>query len=460
LTAFLLDFDPFYLVAWLLGLLVGAPLAFALGRGYGKWFKFSNVPRSVRGNKRLDEHLAANDLIVKGGGVSDQASESPHEVRALCKEFIGQKEIQYYMAQFEHLAREEPNRKVTSEVFSEFRYATNFLVRTWNWSAFLFSYAWALYRKLYGWSAVLFVVSFVCLMAMIEGSRAFGFVSLIAAWVAFGAYANALYYSKAKKTIADAQQLADSEEEIIAKVRGTGGIEGWASLVAMGHALLGVPALLLMLAGSPQSSSPATTSDSALTLNSGEVVNEIAPAQEHPSSDSALGTTAPEVVDSDRHIRDLYDTRRFSELVQFARQRLAEYPTDTLAANYAGLAWMGMQNPIEARLWFEKAVDLNPESPSLYYNLASTYDVWIDYKKIIDILTAAQQINSENSLVNDALISAQRFAQQIEADRAARAPIRAIQPSPGQAIDDSDCQVKPVMSDEEIRRWRKCNQHR
>jgi tetratricopeptide (TPR) repeat protein len=453
---FFAHFDLFSLVMGLLGSFVVGLLAFIAGWGYGKWRKLPEVPRPLDGNMERRDLVGANESITVNYGVSGQSPESMRDATAHWAALIGAKESQFYLAQFEHVASARLSRKSIPRAFPISKYMAA-LVGSWNWSAFFLNYAWALYRKLYGWSAALFVMSFVCLLAILEGARAFGFFSLVAAWLAFGRYANALYYSKATKTIAEARRLADSEEEIIAKLRDNGGVQGWASFVAAGHALLGIPALLLVLAGQ-QSTAPASIPGSATTSSPGGVVDAITSDQEPPSTDSALDTITPDVVDSDRHIRDLYDARRFSELVQFARQQLTEYPNDTLAANYAGLACMGMRNPKEARRWFEKAVELSPESPSLYYNLASTYDLRTDYTKIIEILTAAHQINPDNANVNDALISAQRYAQQIETERAAQAPIRAIQPSSRiQTADESDCEVKPVMTDEEIRHWRKCS---
>lgn len=460
LIRFFIDFDPSHLALWLLGLFGGAPLAFAIGWGYGKWFKFSTASGLSRGGARIDEHLVASESTAKDDGISGQASEPLREAAALCAAFIGSKESQYYLSQFERLAGEEPNKKPIVRVFPAFRYTTTSLARTWNWSSFLLSYAWALYRKLYGWSAALFAASFVCFMAIGEGTRALGLVSLVATWAVFATYANALYYAKAKEAISEARRSADSEEQIIAKVRDKGGVEGWASLVGVGHVLFGVPALLMALAEPQQPTVQANLSKQALTPSSDEMVDAIAPTQEQSLADSNLGTNASGVVGSDSHIRNLYDAGRFSELVKFVEQHVSENPNDTLAVNYAGLAWMGMGNKGEARVWFQRAIELNPESPTLYYNLTSTYDLRYDYKKIIEILGAAQQIDSNNTLVNDALNSAQRFAQQVEAERAAQAPIR-IQPGvDSQTEDDSDCQVKPVMTDEEIRRWRKCSERR
>jgi tetratricopeptide (TPR) repeat protein len=403
----------------------------------------------------LDENNIERTSPLLSGPANDQS----RYAAILYKEFIGNKATDYYLNEFVRLTRLESGRRSAPSVFSFIPSAHNYLARTWNTSSFIFSYAWALYRKLYGCSAALFLVSFVLFMAIREGSRSLGVIGLITASSAFGMYANALYYKKAKATINNARELSDSEEQTIAKVKDKGGVSDWALLAGVGHVLLGVPALLIALAAPQPSIDLASTSESASTSPADGRVYPVAPGKDHPASDSALATAVPDVVDSDRHIRDLYSARRFSELVQFAQQRLIEYPNDTLAANYAGLACVEMRNPVEARLWFQRAVELSPESPTLYYNLASTYNLQTDYRKIIEILTAAHQINPDNASVNDALISAQRFAQQIQAERAAQAPIRAIQPSPKtQAVDDYDCEVKPVMTDEEIRRWRKCSQ--
>lgn len=86
---------------------------------------------------------------------------------------------------------------------------------TWNWSAFLFNFQWALYRKLW-WQALLGLI--LCsVIAGIFGQRAptIEFLLLIAVASVFGARGNYWCYRRASAAISSARRSAKSGAEIV-----------------------------------------------------------------------------------------------------------------------------------------------------------------------------------------------------------------------------------------------------
>jgi len=102
---------------------------------------------------------------------------------------------------------------------------------TWNWAAFGGGFGWMLYRKMYLWAIVAFVSSLIPYLGL-------------AAWIAFGAVANYLYYEHAKKKILDTRTLHPSGD-ISVILSQTGGVNKWVPVAAIIFSIL---VLLLFLA--------------------------------------------------------------------------------------------------------------------------------------------------------------------------------------------------------------------
>ncbi len=94
----------------------------------------------------------------------------------------------------------------------------------WHWPAFLFTFWWYLYRKLYVWAIVIFVVSFVPYL---------NFAAMIASGVA-GYY---LYYRKARQ---DIERLKDAfpGKDITGACAEIGGVHRWVIWVGIVVSLL------------------------------------------------------------------------------------------------------------------------------------------------------------------------------------------------------------------------------
>jgi hypothetical protein len=125
--------------------------------------------------------------------------------------FVG-KNAEYYKAKF---------RKF------EVRGVETFAV-TWNWAAFLFTFWWMLYRKLYLWTFVWLMLTFI---------PYFGLVF----WIAAGITGNYLYYRHATSRIRDARSVQPSHQ-LPAVLAELGGVNEWvipvAIVVTLGFLLL------------------------------------------------------------------------------------------------------------------------------------------------------------------------------------------------------------------------------
>lgn len=112
--------------------------------------------------------------------------------------FIGENN-QYYISKFNEMKRE--NKQTT-----------------WNWSAFLFTAYWLIYRKMYAQGVALMAISFV--ISLIGGG--FSFLLGLALDVAIGLYGNYIYEKQLEKCIAQSKNINEPyKSQYIAKNTGT-----------------------------------------------------------------------------------------------------------------------------------------------------------------------------------------------------------------------------------------------
>ncbi len=90
---------------------------------------------------------------------------------------------------------------------------------TWNWAAFLCTFFWMLYRKLYLWALLWFLLTLL---------PVFGFVFMIAA----GISGNYLYYKHVIAKIRDAKSVPPPDR-MPAILTELGGVNGWVIPVAV-----------------------------------------------------------------------------------------------------------------------------------------------------------------------------------------------------------------------------------
>jgi hypothetical protein len=102
---------------------------------------------------------------------------------------------------------------------------------TWNWPAFLFTFWWMLYRKMYLWSLVTFAVLMVPYV-------------WFAAWIACGIGGNYLYYRHVRAKIDQARTV--SPPDILSTLSSLGGTHEWVKVVAAILTALALAAMALI----------------------------------------------------------------------------------------------------------------------------------------------------------------------------------------------------------------------
>lgn len=387
-------------------------------------------------NKPEEEYAAEDKSEVHEGGASKDASNAPDT--GAIEAYIGERNKDYYLA-----------------IFKDFDSKGVGLHRSWNWAAFLGGPAWLLYRKMYGFF-FLFSTTLVASFILVNTGRAAvgNLIHLFPLYV-FAHYANAFYYRQAKRRVLSARMAKGDIGSQLGRLRREGGVHSWVMWASGYLGALFFVTVLIDSANSPIESNP-----SQLAVPSPD-----ATADAPPPAPAASVQEGPKVIDSDNYIRALYNDRRFNALEEFVQNHLIQNPNDTLALNYSGLALQALGDKSGARRRFRAAIALNPESPTLYNNLVSTYDPHTEYKTIIEILKAAHEVEPNNKPINDSLAEWQLYAQRKDAE--VRAKTEHMSSSSSDMIpdsnserrnsDESECQVKPVMTDAEIRHWRICS---
>jgi hypothetical protein len=139
----------------------------------------------------------------------------------------------------------EKNRDRYLAVFNRFDSQESYLNAGWNWSAFLFSGLWALYRKMYVWFFAFWAIATISNIIEKAGSTGFSLLVLLIPAFAFGVYADALYYRRAKAKIASASQF-NNPTEVLDQLRKNGGVHTWLLWIFGMLLVIGVIAAILI----------------------------------------------------------------------------------------------------------------------------------------------------------------------------------------------------------------------
>lgn len=86
---------------------------------------------------------------------------------------------------------------------------------SWNWSAFIFSGYWALYRKMYVAGFLMMAINYV-----ISFIPVFGDLLSLVFWILVGAYGNRLYLEYVENNLANIRSLDSYEKEKAFKRKG------------------------------------------------------------------------------------------------------------------------------------------------------------------------------------------------------------------------------------------------
>ena len=177
--------------------------------------------------------LALTDQAAAAPRANDDAPASDEEYY---KAVIGPANQDYYLDRF---LRFDDERKISP---------------TWNWPAFLVTFYWLLYRKMWAHAAIYFLLPYALwvvfwIVGAVAGG-AVGFVTslgyfgyLAAAFVVIPMYANGLYYRHCRKTIATVRATTQGTQRQLGELAGRGGTSRAAYvviLVVIGVALIGM----------------------------------------------------------------------------------------------------------------------------------------------------------------------------------------------------------------------------
>jgi hypothetical protein len=119
------------------------------------------------------------------------------------------------------------------------------LVVSWNWPAFFFGCAWALYRKMYLWAVSLLVIAILLNSGLIFTTETSTILLLIIA-VAFGAFGNALYYKCVQQNITNVRTALNDDEKVLQFIRRQGGVNTWVIWFFCATSVIGIAAAIVL----------------------------------------------------------------------------------------------------------------------------------------------------------------------------------------------------------------------
>lgn len=145
---------------------------------------------------------------------------------------LGEKNSDYYIDKFHAFDEKGPG-----------------LHPSWNWSAFLFTTLWALYRKMYGWFFAWWAVGTILTVFLkVQNSEINQILGIVvgAIWIAFTLYANAFYHRKIKARI-DAAQNGNSNAALVnSRLSSGAGVNAWAAYVFGAVPVIGIVAAVAL----------------------------------------------------------------------------------------------------------------------------------------------------------------------------------------------------------------------
>ena len=155
-------------------------------------------------------------LTAKAASISPAPADGSVSDEEYYKAVLGPKNQDYYL---DHFSRFDDEGKISP---------------TWNWSAFLVTFYWLLYRKMWLNAAIYFLLPYLLLILFwVVGAVAGGAVGFVvslgyfayvgAVFIAMPLYANALYYRQCKKTIATVRATTQGTQRQLGELAGKGG---------------------------------------------------------------------------------------------------------------------------------------------------------------------------------------------------------------------------------------------
>jgi hypothetical protein len=190
-------------------------------RSYGRTTR-GNREMTQEDNQQQNRHIDADfeevdfPLVIKGEKTIDITEED-------FANLIG-KNADVYFRKFKKFRIKEPDKFAIS----------------WNWPAFLFTYIWFAYRKMYKWAGVVFVIQSIITIAL-------PFLFPVS-WILLGIVANFLYFRHARRRILELKAIENfnSREDWSRTLQLKGGVNKW--ILAIVIPLLFIEFILSVLA--------------------------------------------------------------------------------------------------------------------------------------------------------------------------------------------------------------------
>lgn len=184
---------------------------------------------------------AALSSADQAAAVPNAKDDGPVSDEEYYKAIIGPKNQEYYL---EYFSRFDDEGKMGP---------------TWNWSAFLVTSYWLLYRKMWINAVIYFILPFL-LLALFWGvgfvvGRGSGFLTtlgyflyLVAIFIVMPTYANAIYYKHCGKLIAEVQATTEGTQRQLGELSGKGGTSKSVVVLVMFLAIVGFVGILAAIA--------------------------------------------------------------------------------------------------------------------------------------------------------------------------------------------------------------------
>ncbi|ADE11467.1 hypothetical protein Slit_1230 [Sideroxydans lithotrophicus ES-1] len=180
--------------------------------------------------------LVQTGLAASGANAAEPASDEDYY-----KAIIGPQNQEYYLERF---FRFDDEGKI---------------LPTWNWSAFLVTSYWLLYRKMWVQAAIYFIIPLLLLalfwivgFAVGRGSGFLitlgNFLYLAAVFIGVPMYANAAYYKHCKKMIAEVQATTQDTQRQLGELAGKGGTSKSVVFLVMFLAIVGFVGIVAAIA--------------------------------------------------------------------------------------------------------------------------------------------------------------------------------------------------------------------
>lgn len=164
----------------------------------GNALHISNNVNNIENNNSGNNYNTNNTTNYNTYTTNNTNYAENNEYNAELARFIGENS-QYYISKFNEMKRE--NKQTT-----------------WNWSAFLFTAYWLIYRKMYAQGVAVMAISFV--ISLIGGGLSF--LLGLALDIAIGLYGNYIYEKQLQKCIAQSKNINEPyKTQYIAKNTGT-----------------------------------------------------------------------------------------------------------------------------------------------------------------------------------------------------------------------------------------------